>query len=232
MIKTKKGLDLPVAGSPEPVIEAGATVRSVAVLGEDYPGMKPTMHVQEGDRVKLGQVLFTDKKNEGVKYTAPGAGVVQGVHRGAKRALLSVVIELDGVFTQDSDAVHDLVRRLRSTDVDVALGVVTGRRPEAAARVLEEMHMAQPDFMLASAGTEIVYGSQRHDDRSWTRHIRHRWQPRAIQQALRAFDGLTLQPEREQRQFKISFYVDAERAPTLRELRAALRRSSLPAKCV
>jgi len=96
MIKTKKGLDLPVAGRPEPVIEAGATVRSVAVLGEDYPGMKPTMHVQEGDRVKLGQVLFTDKKNAGVKYTAPGAGVVQGIHRGAKRALLSVVIELDG----------------------------------------------------------------------------------------------------------------------------------------
>lgn len=96
MIKTRKGLDLPIAGAPEPVIESGPQVRSVAVLGEDYPGMKPTMSIKEGDRVKRGQVLFTDKKNEGVRYTAPAAGTVSGIHRGAKRALLSVVIELDG----------------------------------------------------------------------------------------------------------------------------------------
>jgi Na+-transporting NADH:ubiquinone oxidoreductase subunit A len=96
MIKTKKGLDLPIAGRPEPVIESAAAVDSVALLGNDYPGMKPTMHVQEGDRVKRGQVLFTDKKTEGVRYTAPAAGVVSGIHRGAKRALLSVVIEVEG----------------------------------------------------------------------------------------------------------------------------------------
>lgn len=96
MIRTKKGLELPIAGAPEPVIESGAAVRTVALLGEDYPGMKPTMLVQEGDRVKQGQALFTDKKTEGVSYTAPAAGVVTGIHRGAKRALLSVVIEQDG----------------------------------------------------------------------------------------------------------------------------------------
>ena len=76
MIRTKKGLELPIAGAPEPVIESGAAVRTVALLGEDYPGMKPTMLVQEGDRVKQGQALFTDKKTEGVSYTAPAAGVV------------------------------------------------------------------------------------------------------------------------------------------------------------
>lgn len=96
MIKTTKGLDLPIAGAPEPVIEAGPAIRSVALLGEDYPGMKPTMHVQEGDRVKRGQALFSDKKNDGVLYTAPAPGTVNGIHRGAKRALLSVVIDVDG----------------------------------------------------------------------------------------------------------------------------------------
>lgn len=96
MIKIRKGLDLPIAGKPEPVIDDAAAVRSVAVLGDDYPGMKPTMLVSEGDRVKAGQPLFTDKKNEGVQYTAPAAGVVAGIHRGAKRALLSVTIDLDG----------------------------------------------------------------------------------------------------------------------------------------
>ena len=45
MIKIGKGLNLPVAGEPEQVIHAGPTARSVAVLGNDFPGMKPTMAV-------------------------------------------------------------------------------------------------------------------------------------------------------------------------------------------
>ena len=96
MINIKRGLDLPIAGAPAQRIEAGRPVRSVAVVGFDYPGMKPTMEVQVGDRVKLGQVLFSDKKSPGVQFTAPGAGVVSAVHRGEKRVLQSVVIDLDG----------------------------------------------------------------------------------------------------------------------------------------
>lgn len=95
MIKINKGLDLPIAGAPEQTIHDGPKVRTVALLGQDYIGMKPTMMVREGDRVKLGQVIFTDKKTEGVQYTAPGAGVVRAINRGERRVLLSVVIELD-----------------------------------------------------------------------------------------------------------------------------------------
>lgn len=87
---------MPIVGAPTQRIEAGGPVRSVAVIGFDYPTMKPTMAVQVGDRVKLGQILFSDKKSEGVHYTAPGAGVVSAVHRGEKRVLQSVVIDLEG----------------------------------------------------------------------------------------------------------------------------------------
>lgn len=96
MIKIKRGLDLPITGSPQQRIEAARPVRSVAVLGCDYHGMKPSMAVQVGDRVKLGQPLFSDKNNPGVHFTAPGAGVVSAIHRGAQRVLQSVVIELEG----------------------------------------------------------------------------------------------------------------------------------------
>lgn len=96
MIKIKRGLDLPITGAPTQRIEAGRPVRSVAVIGFDYHGMKPTMQVQVGDRVKLGQVLFSDKKTPGVHYTAPAAGVVSAIHRGEKRVLQSVVIDIDG----------------------------------------------------------------------------------------------------------------------------------------
>lgn len=96
MIKIKRGLDLPITGSPEQRIDQARQVRSVALIGFDYHGMKPTMEVQEGDRVKLGQILFSDKKTPGVVYTAPASGVVSAINRGDKRVLQSVVIDVEG----------------------------------------------------------------------------------------------------------------------------------------
>src|SRR5690625_451237 len=96
MIKIRRGLDLPISGAPEQTIQKGSRIRSVAVIGFDYHGMKPTMAVEVGDQVKLGQLLFTDKKTEGVRYTAPAAGRVAAINRGARRALQSVVIDVEG----------------------------------------------------------------------------------------------------------------------------------------
>ena len=97
MIHTiKKGLDLPISGKPVQSIDPGPEISHVALLGDDYNGMKPTMLVAEGDSVKLGQPIFTDKKNDGVTYVAPAAGKIKGVNRGAKRKFLSMEIELDG----------------------------------------------------------------------------------------------------------------------------------------
>lgn len=92
----KKGLDLPIAGNPEQTIFDANNVSTVAVLGNDYVGMKPTMLVEEGQQVKLGQSLFSDKRNPGVHFTSPGAGKVKAINRGAKRVLQSVIIELAG----------------------------------------------------------------------------------------------------------------------------------------
>jgi Na+-transporting NADH:ubiquinone oxidoreductase subunit A len=94
--KIKEGLDLPITGGPKQIIEKGNKVKSVAILGKDYVGLKPKMMVAVGDTVKLGQVLFTDKQNPGVNFTAPGGGTVKEINRGAKRVLQSVVIELKG----------------------------------------------------------------------------------------------------------------------------------------
>ncbi|WLQ16895.1 Na(+)-translocating NADH-quinone reductase subunit A [Hahella aquimaris] len=96
MIKIKKGLDLPIAGAPAQVIEDGKPVKQVALIGFDYNGMKPTMEVKVGDRVKCGQLLFTDKKTEGVRYTSPASGVVSAVNRGERRVFQSVVIDVEG----------------------------------------------------------------------------------------------------------------------------------------
>ncbi len=105
MIRIQKGLDLPLQGSPEQRVETGPSVRSVALLGGDYPGMRPTLHVAEGDRVRRGQLVFEDKKNPGVRFTAPAAGRVSAVNRGEKRFMQSLVINTtDGDGDQRFDS--------------------------------------------------------------------------------------------------------------------------------
>src|SRR5690606_35761193 len=56
----------------------------------------PTMAVQVGDKVKLGQELFSDKKIEGVVYTSPASGTVSAINRGDQRVFHSIVIDVEG----------------------------------------------------------------------------------------------------------------------------------------
>ncbi len=87
---------MPISGIPLQQILPSATPRHVAIMGDDYIGMRPTMLVQEGDSVTKGQALFEDKKNPGVLFTAPASGTVVAIHRGERRVLQSVVIRLEG----------------------------------------------------------------------------------------------------------------------------------------
>ncbi len=96
MIKIRKGLDLPIAGLPEQQIYDGPAIPQVALLGEEYVGMRPSMLVKEGDNVLKGQPLFEDKRNPGVVFTAPASGTVSAINRGERRVLQSVVIDVQG----------------------------------------------------------------------------------------------------------------------------------------
>ncbi|MCU0661606.1 MAG: Na(+)-translocating NADH-quinone reductase subunit A [Myxococcota bacterium] len=105
-IRIKRGLDIPISGAiarePTHEVASGPAISHVAVLGTDYPGLAPVMAVKVGDPVVLGQLLFSDKKNEGVSYVSPGTGTVMAINRGDKRALQSVVIALSNAETDAS----------------------------------------------------------------------------------------------------------------------------------
>lgn len=105
----RKGLDLPIAGEPSQQLEpTPPKVTRIAILADDFPGMKPRMLVREGDTVRRGQPLFEDRKTPGVLHTAPGAGKVVGVHRGAKRVLQSVEIHLSEGERADTPSADEL----------------------------------------------------------------------------------------------------------------------------
>ncbi|WP_330147437.1 Na(+)-translocating NADH-quinone reductase subunit A [Shewanella oncorhynchi] len=108
IVTIKKGLDLPIVGEPRQVIELGAKPSQVAVLGEEFVGLKPTMLVEEGDFVQKGQALFEDKKTPGVLFTAPASGQVVAINRGERRILQSVVIRCDDGEKRDGQISFDI----------------------------------------------------------------------------------------------------------------------------
>lgn len=93
--RIRKGLDLPIQGRPAQEIDRASAPARVALMAADYIGLKPTMFVAVGDSVRRGQALFEDKKTPGLIYTAPAGGTVTAINRGARRALQSVVLQLD-----------------------------------------------------------------------------------------------------------------------------------------
>ncbi|MCC4273098.1 Na(+)-translocating NADH-quinone reductase subunit A [Marinomonas communis] len=153
MYKITKGLDLPISGAPNQVIEEAPAAKSVAVIGPDYHGMKPTMMVAEGDKVKKGQVIFTDKKTEGVKYTAPASGTVTAINRGERRMLQSVVITVEGdeavEFAKYSGSELKSLEREKVVENLVESGLWTALRTRPFSKVPEVDSVPHSIFVTA-----------------------------------------------------------------------------------
>ncbi len=122
--KIVKGLDLPIPGKPLQVVRGASPCTQVAIMADDFPGMKASMRVEEGESVKRGQVLFEDRKIPGVLHTAPGAGRVIGIHRGDRRVLHSVVIDLSEGERRGDPALNDFAE----------FSSYTGARPDSLSR--------------------------------------------------------------------------------------------------
>ncbi|MEM8791346.1 MAG: Na(+)-translocating NADH-quinone reductase subunit A [Pseudomonadota bacterium] len=98
----RKGLDLPIKGAPDQTIHTAEAVKTVALLGADYLGLKPRLLVGEGDEVSIGSPIFAHKDTPDAMVVSPAAGLVKAVNRGYRRSLVSVEIESGG---ETADAV-------------------------------------------------------------------------------------------------------------------------------
>ncbi|WP_421851085.1 Na(+)-translocating NADH-quinone reductase subunit A [Marinomonas sp.] len=170
MYKITKGLDLPISGAPNQVIETATAAKTVAVIGPDFHGMKPTMLVKEGDKVKKGQIVFTDKKTEGVNYTAPASGTVVAINRGARRVFQSLVISVEGneseTFTAYSGSELKSLERSKVVDNLVNSGLWTAFRTRPFSKVPEIASAPSSIFVTAidtnplAASPEVVLADQ------------------------------------------------------------------------
>ena len=93
--KFKKGFDINISGKAELKLVTLDDPKKAAVQPAEFLGLKPKMEVNEGDIVKIGTPLFSDKFNESIKFTSPVSGKVAEINRGERRRLMEIVIEND-----------------------------------------------------------------------------------------------------------------------------------------
>ena len=94
----KRGLDIPILGSPEQKIYKAREPKTIAIMGTDFNGLKPKMLISEGDKVNKGTPLFCHKDSPEIIFVSPCKGKVNSINRGERRTLLSVVITVESLL--------------------------------------------------------------------------------------------------------------------------------------
>ena len=94
-LKIKKGLDIKLPGEASRSIVNLQLPEIFSIKPADFPGLTPRLLVKEGDEVKAGSPLFSDKNNEAVRFCSPVSGEIIEIVRGEKRKILQVKILAD-----------------------------------------------------------------------------------------------------------------------------------------
>ncbi|MFQ3618840.1 MAG: HAD family hydrolase [Cyanobacteriota bacterium] len=139
----------------------------------------------------------------------------------------AIVTSLDQNLLGNPVDISHFVEVLRENRKSTAFAVATGRTLESALKVMRQYHIPEPDVLISSGGTVIHYRPDFTEDTWWKRHIDHRWTPREVQRVLADLPGLELQPNVHQSQFKISYFYNAEVAPTIQEIKSLLYQEDL-----
>ena len=139
----------------------------------------------------------------------------------------AIFTDLDQNLLGDPDALADFIRVIRENRKCTSFGIATGRRLDSALAIMRRYGIPRPDVLITGLGTEIYYAPQLTRDHAWSRYIDHLWYPRRVRDALADLPGIERQPQTEQSRFKVSFYIDPERAPTLEEIASLLHQADL-----
>jgi len=143
-----------------------------------------------------------------------------------------LISDIDNTLIGDWEALQALLEKIRQADGKVGFGIATGRRLESALKVLKEWKVPLPDVLVTAVGTEIYYRDSTESDPGYQQHLDYRWEPRAVREAMQELPGIRMQGAAEQRQYKISYFMDPDKAPSVKEITGRLRQRHLHANVV
>ncbi len=144
-----------------------------------------------------------------------------------------LVCDIDNTLTGDHAALDRFRVWLEAHRGEVAFGIATGRVLSNTIRALKEWEIPRPDVLITAVGSEVYYGRNRFvDDVGWRRLIDRKWEPDRLRKLLSAVPGLRLQPKADQRRFKLSYFLDPKKAPSIAELRRRIRSAGLEAQLI
>lgn len=143
-----------------------------------------------------------------------------------------LISDIDNTLLGDEEALRELMERVEAQGGRVGFGIATGRHLESTLAVLEEWGVRPPDLLITDVGSQIQYGHPVKLDGGYRTHINNRWEPEMIRKVLSQLPGLTLQPAENQNDFKISYDLDPELAPSKAEIESHLRNYRLRANVI
>ncbi len=136
----------------------------------------------------------------------------------------AIFTDLDQNLLGDPSLLPQFIQRIKDNRKCASFGIATGRRLDSALKAMRRHGIPEPDVLITSGGTDIHYAPKLTTDESWQRHIDYHWTPQVVRRVLADLPGLELQPKREQSKFKISYYIDPNKAPSLEEISSLLHK--------
>ncbi|HMO12927.1 MAG TPA: HAD-IIB family hydrolase [Pirellulaceae bacterium] len=144
------------------------------------------------------------------------------------RRKLLIVSDVDGTLLGDAAALQQLGCWLaQPRDAEVVWVYSSGRFFESVRRTVIEHHLPEPRAIIGGVGSEIVNYANGQPIAGWSEQLDSRFAAAKIQQALRQFARLELQPAEFQSRFKVSYYFHNAKAEELRQLESALSRAEI-----
>lgn len=142
-----------------------------------------------------------------------------------------IVTDLDNTLIGDAESFSKF-KKLISENSHIGFGISTGRRLEKTLEIVEELNLPTPDLLDTDAGTQLHYGQQLTADRSWRKSIGFAWKPDEIRKTLEPLEGVELQADVEQSEFKIGYKLDPGTSTSVGRIKKLLRSAGLRARVI
>ncbi|MEO1187012.1 MAG: sucrose-phosphate phosphatase, partial [Cyanobacteria bacterium J06636_27] len=145
------------------------------------------------------------------------------------------VTDLDNTFVGDDDALRELEQLLSKHRQEHGTKIVyaTGRSPVLYQELKKERNLMEPDALVLSVGTEIYLDKSDTPDTAWSEKLSQGWNREVVLSKTADFSELKPQPDTEQGQFKVSFFLEQSASErVLAKLKSAFTESGLDVKLI